>query len=232
MAVPARSVTNAWWRQSGHSCACSPISRVRRTINRRPARVASATCAFDSPARRSENGKLWNIELSAPDGATVKLQARGLVNATGPWVKRFLDEQTHIKTGKRVRLIKGSHIVVPRLFEGDHAYILQQPDRRIVTKCDMCLPRLEEGLKPACVGACPTRALDVEAVDVTAWAADHAEADGPHLPPAGLTLSTTRIVAPAGISDDSGTAAADAAPAPRPPPPPPGTCRPSRSCWP
>jgi glycerol-3-phosphate dehydrogenase len=45
-------------------------------------------------ARRSENGKLWNIELAAPDGATVKLQARGLVNATGPWVKRFLDEQT------------------------------------------------------------------------------------------------------------------------------------------
>jgi glycerol-3-phosphate dehydrogenase len=76
-------------------------------------------------ARRSENGKLWNIELAAPDGATVKLQARGLVNATGPWVKRFLDEQTDIKTGKRVRLIKGSHIVVPRLHEGDHAFILQ-----------------------------------------------------------------------------------------------------------
>jgi glycerol-3-phosphate dehydrogenase len=83
-------------------------------------------------ARRNENGKLWNIELSAPDGATVKLQARGLVNATGPWVKRFLDEQTDIKTGKRVRLIKGSHIVVPRLHEGDHAFILQNKDGRIV----------------------------------------------------------------------------------------------------
>ncbi|HEX6568526.1 MAG TPA: DmsC/YnfH family molybdoenzyme membrane anchor subunit, partial [Acidimicrobiales bacterium] len=73
-----------------------------------------------------------------------------------------------------------------------------QPDRRIVTKCDMCLPRLDEGLKPACVGACPTRALDVEAVVVDEWIADHAEADAPHLPPAGLTLSTTRIVLPAG----------------------------------
>src|ERR1044072_4613570 len=61
-------------------------------------------------ARRSESSKLWNIELAGPDGAAVKLQARGLVNATGPWVKRFLDEQTDIKTGKRVRLIKGSHI--------------------------------------------------------------------------------------------------------------------------
>ncbi|HET8617920.1 MAG TPA: DmsC/YnfH family molybdoenzyme membrane anchor subunit, partial [Acidimicrobiales bacterium] len=81
-----------------------------------------------------------------------------------------------------------------------------QPDRRIVTKCDMCLPRLDAGLKPACVGACPTRALDVEPVDVAAWRADPAGADAPHLPPAGLTRSTTRIDLPAG--DLSGTVAA------------------------
>ena len=83
-------------------------------------------------ARRSDDGKLWNIELSGPDAASVQLKARGLVNATGPWVKRFLDEQTHIKTTKRVRLIKGSHIIVPRLHEGDHAFILQNSDHRIV----------------------------------------------------------------------------------------------------
>ena len=83
-------------------------------------------------ARRSDDGKLWNIELSAPDGGTVKLQARGLINATGPWVKHFLDEQTPIRTSKRVRLVKGSHIVVPRLYEGDHAFILQNKDGRIV----------------------------------------------------------------------------------------------------
>ena len=58
-----------------------------------------------------------------------------------------------------------------------------QPDRRIVTKCDLCLPRLEEGLEPACVGACPTHAITVEKVDVAAWRADHAHADAPHLPP-------------------------------------------------
>ena len=89
----------------------------------------------------------------------MKLQARGLVNATGPWVKRFLDEQTDIKTGKRVRLIKGSHIVVPRLHEGDHAFILQNKDGRIV----FIIPYersfsvigttdipVEEGEKPVC----------------------------------------------------------------------------------
>jgi formate dehydrogenase iron-sulfur subunit len=74
-----------------------------------------------------------------------------------------------------------------------------QPDRRIVTKCDMCLPRLEEGLKPACVGACPTHALDVEKVNVAAWREDHVTADAPHLPSAEITLSTTRIVLPSNV---------------------------------
>ena len=83
-------------------------------------------------ARRSADGKLWNIELAAPDGTTVALRARGLVNACGPWVKHFIDEQTQVKTPKRVRLIKGSHIIVPRLHDGDHAFILQNKDNRIV----------------------------------------------------------------------------------------------------
>jgi glycerol-3-phosphate dehydrogenase len=83
-------------------------------------------------ARRSSNGKLWEIELLAPDGSTIGLQARGLVNAAGPWVKHFLDEQTEVRTPKRVRLVKGSHIVVPRLHAGEHAFILQNSDNRIV----------------------------------------------------------------------------------------------------
>ncbi|MBI3197766.1 MAG: glycerol-3-phosphate dehydrogenase [Rhodospirillales bacterium] len=83
-------------------------------------------------ARRSDDGKLWHIELASPAGTPVHLKARGLVNAAGPWVKHFLDEQTPIRTNKRVRLIKGSHIVVPRLYEGNHAYILQNSDNRIV----------------------------------------------------------------------------------------------------
>lgn len=74
-----------------------------------------------------------------------------------------------------------------------------QPDRRIVTKCDMCLPRLDAGLEPACVGACPTKAISVETVDVTAWREDHSAGDAPLLPPSGLTLSTTRYEVPAGL---------------------------------
>ena len=56
-------------------------------------------------ARRTEDGKLWQIELEGPNGTKKSLTARGLVNAAGPWVKHFLDEQTQVKTPKRVRLI-------------------------------------------------------------------------------------------------------------------------------
>jgi glycerol-3-phosphate dehydrogenase len=70
---------------------------------------------------------LWQARLS--DGRNV--EARGLVNAAGPWVAELFGRiDAAAKSG--VRLVKGSHIVVPRLFDGEHAYILQQPDRRIV----------------------------------------------------------------------------------------------------
>ncbi|HTC80430.1 MAG TPA: DmsC/YnfH family molybdoenzyme membrane anchor subunit [Acidimicrobiia bacterium] len=74
-----------------------------------------------------------------------------------------------------------------------------QPDRRIVTKCDLCLPRLEQGLEPACVGACPTQAISVETVNVAAWREDHGAGDAPLLPSADLTLSTTRFEVPDGL---------------------------------
>ncbi len=75
--------------------------------------------------------------------------------------------------------------------------------RKIVSKCDMCLPRLEAGQKPACVLACPTSAITVEKVDVAAWREDHAEADAPGLPPADITLSTTRVQRAADMPADT-----------------------------
>ena len=71
-----------------------------------------------------------------------------------------------------------------------------QPDRRIVTKCDLCRPRLDAGALPACVDACPTHAITVEKVDIDAWRADHSAANAPELPSAELTISTTRIQLP------------------------------------
>lgn len=76
-------------------------------------------------ARRDGEG--WRATLS--DGGQVR--ARAIINAAGPWVAEVL-ARTGVSSAAGIRLVKGSHIVVPRLYEGDHAYILQQPDRRIV----------------------------------------------------------------------------------------------------
>ena len=78
-----------------------------------------------------------------------------------------------------------------------------QPDRRIVTKCDLCLPRLESGRTPACVDACPTHAITVEVVNVAQWRADPSAGDAPQLPDVALTLSTTRITLPADMPSDT-----------------------------
>jgi glycerol-3-phosphate dehydrogenase len=75
---------------------------------------------------RREDG-IWRANLS--DGRVV--EARAMVNAAGPWVHLLL-ERLGVNAKSNVRLVKGSHIVVPKLYEGDHAYILQLPDRRII----------------------------------------------------------------------------------------------------
>lgn len=75
---------------------------------------------------RPEAG-LWRAETEAGP-----ILARALVNAAGPWVAEVLGDKLGLKTANNVRLIKGSHIVTKRLYEGDHAFILQNPDGRIV----------------------------------------------------------------------------------------------------
>ncbi len=65
-------------------------------------------------------------------GDAEDLEARIVVNAAGPYVSRVLDGSLHIKSRKHARLVKGSHIVTRKLYEGDHAYLLQNPDKRVV----------------------------------------------------------------------------------------------------
>ena len=79
----------------------------------------------------------WDcVLLDTLSGRELRLKARALVNATGPWVARIeqLLNPGPSVAAKRgaVKLVRGSHIVVPRLFAGEHAYILQNDDRRIV----------------------------------------------------------------------------------------------------
>ncbi|MCC5857271.1 MAG: glycerol-3-phosphate dehydrogenase [Ectothiorhodospiraceae bacterium] len=85
---------------------------------------------FADAVRRSRG---WIVRLrDLRDGTESRVSARALVNAAGPWVNRVLDSLSLIRPAKRVRLVKGSHIVVPRLYEHAFAYTFQRPDRRVV----------------------------------------------------------------------------------------------------
>jgi glycerol-3-phosphate dehydrogenase len=77
-------------------------------------------------ARR--DGELWRAELSGGR----KVAAGAIVNAAGPWVAEVLGGRLAGTSESRVRLVKGSHILVPALWAGDQAYILQQADGRVV----------------------------------------------------------------------------------------------------
>lgn len=81
---------------------------------------------------RREQG-VWIVDaVDSLTGETFTWRAKGLVNATGPWVKEFFDDGLQLKSPYGIRLIKGSHIVVPRVHNQPQAYILQNKDHRIV----------------------------------------------------------------------------------------------------
>lgn len=80
---------------------------------------------------RADRGSEWELVLNN-HGRRETAQARVLVNATGPWIGEVADTVIRQPLPKPVRLVKGSHIVVRRLFTHDAGYILQAPGRRIV----------------------------------------------------------------------------------------------------
>jgi glycerol-3-phosphate dehydrogenase len=74
------------------------------------------------------HGGMWRAKLTGRR----ELVARAIVNAAGPWVKRVLNERLGQESRDGVKLVKGSHIVLPKLYQGDHAFILQNDDRRVI----------------------------------------------------------------------------------------------------
>jgi glycerol-3-phosphate dehydrogenase len=90
----------------------------------RGARVLTRTECLN--AARTPQG--WLARLSNGE----EIHARAIVNAAGPWVKNVLNGHLSQPSRDQVRLVKGSHIVLPKLYEGEHAFILQNDDRRVV----------------------------------------------------------------------------------------------------
>jgi len=92
------------------------------------ATVLTRTACVDA-ARGADR---WQAQLRHDDGTTLHVAAKALVNATGPWAAEFLMAHAHAADRVQLRLVKGSHIVVARLFDHDHAYIFQNADGRII----------------------------------------------------------------------------------------------------
>ncbi len=85
-------------------------------------RVTSAT----------RNGRTWDIRALDSQGRAHQFSAGILVNAAGPWadiVGKNIEQSSH---PARIRLVQGAHIVVPKLYNHDHAYLFQNRDGRIV----------------------------------------------------------------------------------------------------
>jgi len=86
-------------------------------------------------AQRDAQG--WTAELESAGGERRTVRARALVNAAGPWAEAFLRQVARPAGAeslatRSLRLVKGSHIVVPQVFSHGHAYIFQNPDKRII----------------------------------------------------------------------------------------------------
>jgi glycerol-3-phosphate dehydrogenase len=96
---------------------------------RRGALILTRTACIE--ARR--DGAQWRIATEdRRSGARRVFRARALVNAAGPWVGEVAEGVAGVQPRDRVRLVKGSHVVVPRLYQGEQAYLLQSADGRIV----------------------------------------------------------------------------------------------------
>jgi glycerol-3-phosphate dehydrogenase len=121
LADPGRPLLSYWdgWVDDSRLTVLNAVDAAERG-----AEIATRTELLNA-AR--EDGA-WRAELSG--GRTVF--AGAIVNAAGPWVCEVLERRIEAESRSVVRLVKGSHIVVPALHDGDDAYILQQPDGRVV----------------------------------------------------------------------------------------------------
>jgi glycerol-3-phosphate dehydrogenase len=83
-------------------------------------------------AARREDGH-WRVELEDQrTGERRTVLAKAVVNAAGPWVEQVLGRVAGVNSRRHVRLVKGSHLVTRKFWEGSHAYLLQNTDKRVI----------------------------------------------------------------------------------------------------
>jgi glycerol-3-phosphate dehydrogenase len=80
-------------------------------------------------ARRTDG--VWELTIAGEDGAEEKIRAKALINAAGPWVSQVLGAVVGRNDPDKIRMVKGSHLVVDKLYDHDRCYIFQNADGRI-----------------------------------------------------------------------------------------------------
>jgi glycerol-3-phosphate dehydrogenase len=80
-------------------------------------------------ARRADG--LWHVTVAGEDGVEEKVQAKALVNSAGPWVSQVLGSVVGRNDPDKIRMVKGSHLVVDKLYDHDRCYIFQNADGRV-----------------------------------------------------------------------------------------------------
>ncbi|WP_134678705.1 glycerol-3-phosphate dehydrogenase [Paracoccus ravus] len=101
-------------------------------LNARDAEARGARIMTRSRVIHAERvDDMWRVTTEGPEGQRSH-KARALVNASGPWVEDVIRNVTHIPTTEGVRLVRGSHIVVPKIYDHDRCYFFQGTDGRII----------------------------------------------------------------------------------------------------
>ncbi|WP_323750908.1 glycerol-3-phosphate dehydrogenase [Marinobacter sp.] len=103
-------------------------------LTAKKAQQAGATILTRTKCVNAKRGKdQWQVTLrDTATNAEQTVTAKSIVNASGPWVSALFGEALSMPAPKMIRMVKGSHIVVPRLNQEEEAYILQNEDERIV----------------------------------------------------------------------------------------------------
>ena len=102
-------------------------------LNARSAAAKGARIATRARVAHAERaGEHWRVDIEHADGRRESVTTRILVNAAGPWVGEVLKGVAPVNSSASVRMVQGSHIVVPKMFEHKRAYIFQNADNRIV----------------------------------------------------------------------------------------------------
>lgn len=94
----------------------------------RGAKVLVRTAA--TTARRVDDA--WHVTLTSNTGEKSLVKAKAIVNAAGPWVEDVLKGVTGSNSNRRVRLVKGSHIIVKKFWDGPNAWLFQNHDKRVI----------------------------------------------------------------------------------------------------